>query len=162
MVNSSSRVNSSCTGRPVRSTAIVTRSSVSSSCLPPKPPPTRAANTRTRSGSSAKIRQISACTRYGTCELVRSTSRPSASSQPRVAWVSSAACDTRAVCHVPDTTTSAASTAASTSPSSPCFCATTLRCGSLMRLAAPSLSPWTRGAPGARAASGSNTAGSTS
>ena len=47
IVNSSSRVNSYCAGRPVRSTAIVTRSSVSSSCLPPNPPPTRAANTRT-------------------------------------------------------------------------------------------------------------------
>ncbi len=46
-VNSSDRVNSSCTGRPVASTASVTTSSVRISCLPPNPPPTRAVKTRT-------------------------------------------------------------------------------------------------------------------
>ena len=41
IVNWSARVNSYCTGRPVRSTASATRSSISISCLPPNPPPTR-------------------------------------------------------------------------------------------------------------------------
>ena len=40
---------------------------------------------------------ISSRTRYGTWVEVRSTSRPSSSSQPRVACVSSAACETRLV-----------------------------------------------------------------
>ena len=40
-MNCSSRVNSSFTGRPVRSVASATMSSTSISCLPPKPPPTR-------------------------------------------------------------------------------------------------------------------------
>ena len=55
-VNCSSRVSSSCTGRPSRSTARATTSSVSISCLPPKPPPTRAANTRTWLRSRPKQR----------------------------------------------------------------------------------------------------------
>ena len=46
VVNSSSRVNSKHTGRPVSSVARATRSSEITSCLPPKPPPTRMQNTR--------------------------------------------------------------------------------------------------------------------
>src|SRR5258708_4873386 len=40
-MNCSSRVNSSLTGRPVLSVANAQISSVNTSCLPPKPPPTR-------------------------------------------------------------------------------------------------------------------------
>ena len=162
-MNSSVRVYSYCTGRPVRSTASATRSSVSSSCLPPNPPPTRAVNTRTRSGGSARIRASSLRTRNGTCVLVRITSRPSSSSQPMDAWVSSAVCATRVVCQraVDDGTTSAraaAASPASTSPTPLCRSATTLRAGSAIRASGP-LSPCSSGAPARAASSGSNDGG---
>ena len=161
MVNSSARVISYCTARPVRRTASVTTSSVSSSCLPPNPPPTRPVRTRTRSGDRSKMCAISLRTRYGTWVLVRSTRRPSSSSQPRVAWVSSAAWETRLVRYVPLTRWADDASAALTEPISSCSCATTLRPGSEMRASGP-LSPWTSGAPGRRASAGSTTAGSTS
>ncbi len=105
-VNSSSRVSSSWTGRPVRSTASATMSSVSISCLPPNPPPTRFATTRTRSLARPKIRPISSRVRNGTWVDVRSTSRPPpsgpGSSQPIVMCVSSATCWTRWVRNVPE------------------------------------------------------------
>ena len=50
VVNSSSRVYSQHTGRPVSRLASATRSSEITSCLPPKPPPTRLQNTRSWSG----------------------------------------------------------------------------------------------------------------
>ena len=53
-MNCSSRVNSHCTGRPVFSAARTQRSSVTISCLPPKPPPTRSQKTRTLRGKSPK------------------------------------------------------------------------------------------------------------
>jgi hypothetical protein len=49
-VNCSGRVNSHFTGRPVFSAASTHRSSVSSSCLPPKPPPTHSEKTWICSG----------------------------------------------------------------------------------------------------------------
>ena len=49
-MNCSARVNSHFTGRPVFSAASTQRSSVSISCLPPKPPPTRSVKTWTLRG----------------------------------------------------------------------------------------------------------------
>ena len=74
-VNSSSRVSSSWTGRPVRRTASATMSSVSISCFPPNPPPTRLAITRTWSAGSPKSAQSASLVRNGTCVDVRSVSR---------------------------------------------------------------------------------------
>ena len=84
-------------------------------------------------GRSPKTCAISSRTRNGTCVLVRSTSRPSPSSQPMLACVSSATCATRCVRQRPRTTASASRSPASTSPCSPCSSATTLRAGLAMR-----------------------------
>ena len=117
-VNCSSRVNSSWTGRPSRSTASATTSSVSISCLPPNPPPTRAANTRTRLGSSPNRAHSASRVRNGVCELVRSTSRPP-SIHPIVACVSRCTCCTRWTRNVSSYVVSAAANPAAISPLPP-------------------------------------------
>ncbi len=72
--------------------------------------------------------------RNGTCELVRSTSRPSSSSQPSEPCVSSWAWLTRWVRQVPATVTADAARAASTSPPKPAWSAAiTLRPASSTR-----------------------------
>ena len=117
-VNCSSRVNSSCTGRPSRSTASATTSSVSISCLPPNPPPTRAVSTRTWLRSSPNSPHSASRVRNGVCELVRSTSRPP-SIQPIVAWVSRCTCCTRCTRNVCSYVVSAAAKPAARSPVPP-------------------------------------------
>ena len=96
-VNCSARVNSSLAGRPVRSTASATTSSTSISCLPPKPPPTRPQNTRTRPSGRPRTRASARRVRNGTWVEVRTTRRPSASVQAMAQCVSRWACCTRCV-----------------------------------------------------------------
>ena len=137
---------------------------MSISCLPPKPPPTRLVNTRTSSRSSPKTWHSSSRTRNGTCELVRITKRPSSSRQPVQPWVSRCACWTRAVLHrPPHHRVPRLAAAARRRRRRPRRATRRRRCATGPRSGhrAP-LSPCTRGAPGARAASGSNTAGSSS
>ena len=76
-VNCSSRVYSHITGRPVWSVARTHRSSVTISCLPPKPPPTRSVKTCTFLGNSPNRWQSFCLTMNGACVLVRTCSRPS-------------------------------------------------------------------------------------
>lgn len=91
VVNSSSRVYSKQTGRPVSRAASAARSSEITSCLPPKPPPTRLQNTRTWSGRSAKRCASLTFAIDGDCELVRTVNRPF-STQAMEPWVSRWAC----------------------------------------------------------------------
>ena len=70
-------------------------SSVRTSCLPPKPPPTRPVTTRIRSSFRPKTRPRVRRTRNGTWLEVRTWSRPSSSIEAMAAWVSSAVCATR-------------------------------------------------------------------
>ena len=95
-INSSSRVNSSMTGWPVFKVANAQMSSVSTSCLPPKPPPTRSQKTRTLSGIRSKMKQSFCLVMYGVWLLVRTLRRP-LSSQVIVQCVSRCACWTRCV-----------------------------------------------------------------
>ena len=76
-MNCSSRVNSHFTGRPVFSVASTQRSSVSISCLPPNPPPTRSVNTCTSRARRPKMWQSFCWAMNGACELVRTWTRPS-------------------------------------------------------------------------------------
>ena len=63
-------------GRPVLSTASVTISSTSISCLAPKPPPMRSQNTRTFSASRPKMPHSARRVRNGVWVLDRILSRP--------------------------------------------------------------------------------------
>ena len=157
-VNVSSRLNSSCTGRPSRSTARATTSSVSISCLPPNPPPTRPVSTRTRSAGRSNSRATASRVRNGVWVLVRRVSRPSSSSQPTVACVSRWAAWMRWMAKDWLTTAAALARPAVTSPTPPCTSTAMLRAGSAIP-AAVVLSPCTSGASGAIACSGSMTAG---
>ena len=106
VVNSSSRVYSQHTGRPVSSVASATRSSEITSCLPPKPPPTRLQNTRSWSGRRSNRCDSLSLAIDGDCELVRTFSRPS-SIQAIEPCVSRCACWTRGEKYVPSWMTSA-------------------------------------------------------
>ena len=117
-MNCSSRVNSQL-HRPARScsAASATRSSVSISCLPPKPPPTRSQNTRTLSGRDRTGRTACPRVRNGIWLLVRTLSTPSASMPGDRAVRLQMARAGRAGCiDVPSWTTSASAKPASTSP----------------------------------------------
>ena len=94
-MNSSSRVNSSLTGRPVLSVANAQMSSVKTSCLPPKPPPTRSQKTLTVAGSRSKMKQSFCLVMCGVWLLVRTLSRWFSSSQVIEQCVSRCACCTR-------------------------------------------------------------------
>jgi hypothetical protein len=137
--------------------------------VPPKPPPTRFAITRTWSFSRPKTRLISSRVRKGTWVLVRSTSRPvRESSQPIVVCVSSATCCTRWVANVPVYTSSASANPVAASPTWRWISAQTLP-AAWPGAAWPGVS-WPgavssacrSGAPGAIAAAGLVTAGLTS
>ena len=132
--------------RRCRSTASATRSSVSISCLPPKPPPTRAVNTRTSLASSPKTWHSSSRTRNGTCELVRITKRAVGHPASRCSRASPGARAGRGRCSTgPAPPRAPRRRPAVTSPTPPCNSATTLRDGSAIR-ASDALSPCTRGA----------------
>ncbi len=77
--NCSSRVYSSLTGRPVAMVRCAQMSSISTSCLLPKPPPMRGLMTRMRLIGSPSTGARMRRTWNGTCVLVRITRRSSSS-----------------------------------------------------------------------------------
>ena len=158
-VNCSSRVNSSCTARPVRSAAKATMSSHSISCLPPNPPPTRSQNTLTLSGGRSNSLASASRVRNGTCELVRTVSTPSSAIQASAPCVSRWPCCMRWVRYSASCTSSASAKPAAVSPISSCSAITRLRRGSAILAIAPFLS-WITGASARNAASGVGTGGS--
>ncbi len=140
-------------------------SSVSISCLPPKPPPTRPATTRTRSGGRSYSAHRARRVRKGTWVEERTTIRSSpvsscSSKYTRQPCVSRLACCTRWVRKVSSYTTAASAKPCSTLPISPCTSPQTLFAGRAIRDSGP-LGCRT-GAPGSMASSGSRTYGSTS
>ena len=92
--NSSERVNSSRTGRPVAMVKWPTISSSNISCLTPKPPPMRGLMTRMRLTGSPNRGATMRRTWKGTWVEVRMMSRSSESHQLMAIWGSIGACCT--------------------------------------------------------------------
>ncbi len=125
--NSSSRLYSSFTGRPVAMVRWQQMSSISTSCLPPKPPPMRGLITRMRFSGRPMTGAIIRRTWKGTWVLVRTTMRPSSSHQETQMCGSMLTWCCFCTSYVPSMIRSDAAKPWSTSPTSACNWAARLR-----------------------------------
>ena len=160
MKNSSARVYSIFTGRRVARARAAQMSSITISCLPPKPPPMRGLMTRMRRTGICRIIATWRRTWNGIWVLVRMTSRSSASSQLITMCGSIVACCCRGVRYSRSRIRSACLKPSATFPSSLWMSPARFRFGS--RIWVESGSSWMTDTPGSIACSMSSTGGSTS